>query len=292
MRSILLRDDQPAVLVLGHFAPQLQGIHGFAGPEQLHTLVAQFYDVPHISSKGLLYQDYVHNPSLAAETYFIDPVLPNTAGHQVLADTLIHYFQTQICAAWSAANGYSFDVPIPSFDASGAGEAADAKGLFGGMGIRKGEAAAEEVAKGSPPAHLVDEPAFQVPPFLLSTRPTIGGGSDSYRFTEISPFCVSANDLINPLPPSLFYGSGWHAFKPKASAGDAQLEAGSHYWYSTYPTSKLRVPIKIRGGDVAIWYMTEARGRPSSAISCWVDNNYAGAAIIDSAGQGDSPAPV
>ncbi len=48
VRSILVRPDQPAVIILGHFSPQIQAQNGFAGPELLHTVVAQFYDVPHI----------------------------------------------------------------------------------------------------------------------------------------------------------------------------------------------------------------------------------------------------
>jgi hypothetical protein len=38
----------PAIIILGHFSPQIQAQNGFAGPELLHTVVAQFYDVPHI----------------------------------------------------------------------------------------------------------------------------------------------------------------------------------------------------------------------------------------------------
>lgn len=48
VRSILVRPDQPAVIVLGHFAPQVQAQHGYVGPELLHTIVSQYYDVPHI----------------------------------------------------------------------------------------------------------------------------------------------------------------------------------------------------------------------------------------------------
>jgi hypothetical protein len=43
---------------------------------------------------------------------------------------------------------------------------------------------------------------------MINTRP-----GDS-PFEEIQPCCVSANDLINPLPPSLFYGSGWSTQHP------------------------------------------------------------------------------
>jgi len=48
IRSLLLRPDQPAVIMLGHFSPQLQNEHGFAGPDVWHSAVAHFYDVPHL----------------------------------------------------------------------------------------------------------------------------------------------------------------------------------------------------------------------------------------------------
>jgi hypothetical protein len=48
IRSLLIRPDQPAVLILGHSSPQILEQSGFLGPDQWHTLVAQFYDVPHI----------------------------------------------------------------------------------------------------------------------------------------------------------------------------------------------------------------------------------------------------
>jgi hypothetical protein len=49
VRSILVRPEMPAVIILGHFSPQVQAQNGFVGPELLHNVVAQFYDVPHIS---------------------------------------------------------------------------------------------------------------------------------------------------------------------------------------------------------------------------------------------------
>ena len=48
IRSLLIRPDAPAVLVLGHTSPQTIEADGFLGPDRWHTLVAQFYDVPHI----------------------------------------------------------------------------------------------------------------------------------------------------------------------------------------------------------------------------------------------------
>ena len=48
IRSILLRPDAPAVVILGHFSPQVHAQSGFSGPDTWHSVVAQFYDAPHI----------------------------------------------------------------------------------------------------------------------------------------------------------------------------------------------------------------------------------------------------
>jgi hypothetical protein len=48
LRALLIRIDNPAVIILGHFAPQYQDAHGFGGPEVTHAALAQFYDVPHV----------------------------------------------------------------------------------------------------------------------------------------------------------------------------------------------------------------------------------------------------
>jgi hypothetical protein len=48
VRSILLREDQPAIVILGHFSPQVHQTSGFGGPDIWHNIVAQFYDVPHV----------------------------------------------------------------------------------------------------------------------------------------------------------------------------------------------------------------------------------------------------
>ena len=293
VRSILIRPDQPAVIALGHFAPQLQGIHGFAGPEQLHTLVAQFYDLPHISTKGAIYHEYLENPSLAVEKYFADMVLASPKGHNIITDVLVHYLQRQICSAWSAAKGYTFDVPVFTRDSDTA-EVSAAKGLFRGMGdVRKGETKNKDEAevarrKSAPKTNL----APAVPPFLMNTRPDAKAGSKPYRFHEVMPHCVSANDLINPLPATLFIGSGWHVQRPKHAIVDSLTSADSYYWHAKYPKSKLRVPIKVSGGDVAVWYLTQDKTRAPSAVRCWVDNNVAGGVLISGVSKADEePGP-
>ncbi|CCO32195.1 hypothetical protein BN14_06249 [Rhizoctonia solani AG-1 IB] len=107
------------------------------------------------------------------------------------------------------------------------------------------------------------------------------------KFREVKPFCASANDLVNPLPPSLFYGSGWNVrADPKADA-----ELLRHYWSSDLPTSKMRVSVKLAAGDVGVYYVREKQGDPIAEIACWVDDNVAGAVKVTNRGTGEVPLP-
>ncbi|KAH7106845.1 hypothetical protein BKA62DRAFT_740667 [Auriculariales sp. MPI-PUGE-AT-0066] len=314
VRSILVRRDQPAVIILGHFSPQIQGIHGFAGPELLHTLVAQYYDVPHISIKGMLYNSYLRSPD-AVRKYYADPVLANPTGHELISDALAAFFQQQICAGWASATGASFDsLPFPLGGDMGIDPSpADSRGVFGGIGLRRGDAGKNGEADGveidnanavhaGGDTHAEAEAGpgqgvpmasaygyMNVPLARMSDRP-----SDVARFREVEPFCVSANDLVNPLPPSLFYGSGWLAYHP-AKGPHLSLEESRHYWYSTMPTSKLRVQLKVGAGDIAVYYLQEpasADGKLNSEVRCWVDDNVKGSKMINNAGEVDRPTPA
>nr|XP_018267158.1 capsular associated protein [Kwoniella dejecticola CBS 10117]OBR89316.1 capsular associated protein [Kwoniella dejecticola CBS 10117] len=261
VRSILVRPDQPAVIILGHFSPQIQAQNGFAGPELLHTVVAQFYDVPHISAKGLLYQDYLSDPEQARSAFFTDPVLANPAGHELIADLIISYMQSQICAGWAATMGHAFDVPYMG---------APDQSVLGleGSSANTGSGGSKEELEAEGGGLAAKLRAIKVPQAMLSDRP-----SDILRFREVNPFCVSANDLINPLPPSHFFGSGWFAYHP--TKGAAQEE--KHYWYAELAGSKFRVPITLSAGEVAIYYLQNPEDRPLGRAACWVDDNYANA---------------
>jgi hypothetical protein len=122
----------------------------------------------------------------------------------------------------------------------------------------------------------------------IASRPS---DLNSLDYEEIAPMCVSANDLVNPLPPSLFHGSGWHAFHPPPT-GVPGTDSISHYWFSTLPTSRLRVPLIVSAGDIGIYYIREPRAvlasEGSSAVECWVDDNYDGRVFIDNEGDSDS----
>lgn len=219
------------------------------------------------------------------EPYYVDPILASVHGHRVLADVLISYFQSQICAAWSAAGGHSFEsIPIlVTPDIGGAG--ADPH-LFGGVGARVGAAAPEFGDKAddakkpmqAPPSVPI-YPELRIPPVRIGTRPR-----STRPFEEPVPFCASANDLVNPVPPSLFYGSGWMVAHPPQ--GVSPLLTAAYYWHSSMPMSRIRVPIKAGAGDIGIYYLKESEETigDGSQLECWVDDNYGGSVIMENAG--------
>ncbi|KAH9811212.1 hypothetical protein DFH28DRAFT_982543 [Melampsora americana] len=280
IRSLLLRQDQPAVILLGHFSPQLQSEHGFAGPEVWHSAVAHFYDVPHLSVKGLLYEEYLVNPEKVKQSYFIDPVLANAKGHELLADTVISFLESEICSVWDQAaleadlaglappvlgdSGFS---KSESLSMTGS-NANTAPSLLGGKGLRKGsEPGIENEENGGGSLSKTAKAGYsKLPPFRIHDKPhTIS------NFREIKPNCASANDLINPLPQSVFINSGWEPIAPKIDAEDER-----HYWYSEKGGSLIKIPLKVGGGDIAVYYQKGPRKDGWGSVKCWVDDNTAG----------------
>jgi hypothetical protein len=263
--------------------------------ERSHTLL------PPPSSKAALYPSYISSPS-SITRYYADPVLANAAGHGLLADTLIAYIQSQVCVAWSAAKGSGAALPIYYTLGVHAGTPPkDATGLFGGKGPRKGAAGAAGApvaGAGAPAPADAEAPrpraasghnpfGLQVPASRIGSQP---GDMSMRTHEEIAPACVSANDLVNPLPPSIFYGSGWNAYHPPQTTIPI-ITSASHYWYSTLPTSRFRVPISIGAGDIGIYYVLEPRAvlgsEGPSSVDCWVDDNYLGRVTIDNEGNTD-----
>lgn len=251
---------------------------------------------------------YLQNPS-SVQHYFTDPILANSYGHDLLADVLISYFQAQICAAWAAATGTASEIlpgPGPAVYNEKAKTPTDARGLFGGVAQRKGAAGAAAPEDPGLAAPLNPAPvAFAEPgtrqlseqlyPNLKMPQARIGARPADYvarSFEEVTPFCVSANDLVNPLPPSMFSGSGWEVFHPPP--GSAELSSFAHYWYSSLPTSKLRVGLQVGAGDIGIYYLKESANEVGlgSAVECWVDDNYQGAVVIENAAKVGEPTPA
>lgn len=253
---------------------------------------------------------YLQNPA-TVQRYFTDMILANPYGHELIADVLISYFQAQICAAWATAIGTASELlPGPGQVVyEKAKTPTDARGLFGGVAQRKGAAGAAAPddpsdtnnAPNALPAHLAFPepntrqlseklyPNLKVPQSRIGQRPVDYAARE---FEEVKPFCVSANDLINPLPPSMFSGSGWEVFHPPP--GNADTSSYAHYWYSSLPTSKLRVGLQVGAGDIGIYYLKEPASEVGlgSAVECWVDDNYVGAVVVENAAQVGEPTPA
>lgn len=287
IRSIMLRSDHPAVIILGHYSPQTQEVHTHLGPDTVHAAVAQFYDVPHISMKPLMYAPYIVYPD-AVKALYVDAHLSSPAGHTLLAEILQAYFQSQICHTWAAVT--SPDVHSQHVE--------PLAGVAGGVVLRKdggGMAGVGLTGGGSPNrvpnfagiGYMLDaRPA----PFNIKTRP-----HELSDYREPKPFCVSANDLINPLPPSLFTETGWHVQHPSGSHGGGHKGVeNSHYWYSKIPESRLKVPIKLSAGNVGVYYMKEPWNSEdgNSAVDCWVDDNTGGSVRISNGADVGSPTPA
>lgn len=276
--------------MLGHFSPQIQGEHGFAGPEVWHSAVAQFYDVVHLrcvlssdppvtvsrsqsalrSVKGLLYEDYLMNPQKVRQSYYLDPILANSKGHELLADTLIAYLESEICQVWDQA---ALETDLAAL--AGGKQAAplalgdDYPSLLSGKGLRK----AADAGLDADDAELAAAGGrgrsgyLRIPPFRITDRP-----HSLSQFREIKPNCASANDLINPLPQSVFAGSGWKPVQPKPDDEDEM-----HYWYTDMPGSLLKIPIKVGAGDIAVYYLKGPEAEGWGTVLCWVDDNVDGA---------------
>ncbi|KAF9268541.1 hypothetical protein L218DRAFT_977087 [Marasmius fiardii PR-910] len=289
IRSLLIRQDSPAVLLMGHFSPQLWNAHGPFGADHYHNVVAQFYDVPHLSTKPLLFNDFMQDPAAIAK-YYADPILASPDGHQLITDVLIGYFQSQICQVWEDILGGDSPGHLGGGQAQGG---VGGGGLFGGVGQRKGvpephpnhldgheevevDAEGNRIKLGLPDRISGSEQhagLLGVPQARMSSRP-----NDGKTFEEIAPFCVSANDLVNPLPPGVLQGTGWSAFHPGGVGGHV-MNTKAHYWYSTLPGSKLRIPIIVGAGDVGVYYLMSG-DEEASEVKCQVDDNYGGAKTL------------
>src|SRR5262249_13161432 len=107
------------------------------------------------------------------------------------------------------------------------------------------------------------------------------------NFREIKPSCASANDLINPLPQSVFINSGWGPVVPKADSEDER-----HYWYSEKPGSLLKIPLKVGAGDIAVYYQKGPQSQGWGSVLCWVDDNTPGAVELKGHWDRDYVQPV
>lgn len=255
VRSLLLRPQRPAVLMLSSFSPQTQSEHGFYDAEVVHNTVARFYDVPHISVKGLIYHRYLLNSTQVSQTHFLDPILMNESGHTLLADAAIAYLQSEICAHIEAVH---YD---GSFHEHGTESLLDYESTE--------SASPTEFAGDADIEHKDGSNAeSDVPPFLMLDTP-----DGNWRSRDIVPYCFTANALLHPLPNDALRGTGWT--REDAAGFDKKAS-----WFSETPGSRLRIPIEVSAGDVSVRFSQQPIEQGYGRASCWVDDNSSGAVVL------------
>lgn len=229
--------------------------------------------LPPRSVKGLLYEDYLLNPSKVRQSYFLDPILANSKGHELLADTVIAFLESEICQVWDQA-ALETDIAALGGNTQPISPLAlgdDYPSLLSGKGLRKAADAGLD-AEDADLAHAGGRAGgrsgyLRIPPFRITDKP-----HQLSQFREIKPNCASANDLINPLPSSVFAGSGWNPVQPKPDDEDEM-----HYWYTDMPGSLLKIPVKVGAGDIAVYYLKGPEAEGWGTVLCWVDDNVDGA---------------
>jgi hypothetical protein len=75
-------ESQPAIVILGSWAPQVAQDQGYGDPQIVHLPIATYYDIPYISLKRLIFNHYTRFPQSTVKTFWLrDQLHPNARGH-------------------------------------------------------------------------------------------------------------------------------------------------------------------------------------------------------------------
>lgn len=289
LRVLLEFKTQPAVLILGSWAPKIAQDRGYADSQMLHLPVAMYYDIPYISLKRLMFNHYTRFPHSTATTFFLPDFLhPNARGHRVLTDITISYLESELCQL----NTYGLPV-VPSVDLT-IGTSAPASSLIDEDFPMMAFPVDGKIDWSQPPegwettydqskidAIGTEKRHFALPqspyaiPFVSAFKPLEEvlspdspdpeSAAHIHSIPQPDLFCADANDPKHPMQPSLH--DNWEPYDWKGE---------KHYWVSSTVGARLRVPIKVSAGRVAIYYF-RSRNYDLGDAQCWVDDNEEGA---------------
>ncbi|OXC65398.1 hypothetical protein C361_02228 [Cryptococcus neoformans Tu259-1] len=289
LRALSEFQNEPAILILGAWAPQIAQDQGYGDPQVVHSPIALYYDVPYLSMKRVLFSHYLRYPHSTAKTFFQPDLLhPNARGHRILSDLLIAYLDSELCML----SKYGLPIAPPSQDIISTTRRftdlidvafpLDTPHLVDPATPPEGW---EETFKTEPLEALSRErrlfavlpTPYSVPPVGMFTplrdvvNPTNDDPITGEHITTIAQprlFCADANDKKNPMKPT--QADGWEPF---AWNGE------KHYWVSHKSGSRIRVDIKVNAGKVAVYYFRSQHYNLGDA-KCWVDDNEKGAVTL------------
>lgn len=289
LRVLLEFQSQPAVLILGSWAPRIAQGRGYADSQLIHLPIAMYYDIPYMSLKRLMFNHFTRFPHSTTKTFFLpDALHPNARGHRVLADITVAYLESELCLL----NTYGLPV-VPAVENT-IGTTAGADSLIDDKFPMMAFPVDGKVDWANPPegwettyeqdkidAIGQERRYFALPqspyslPFVSAFKPleeviSIEDADPStpdhiHSIPQPELFCADANDPNHPMKPSAH--DGW---KPYDWKGE------KHYWVSSTVGARLRVPIRVSAGRVAIYYF-RSREYSLGDADCWVDDNEDGA---------------
>ncbi|GFZ44294.1 hypothetical protein JCM24511_02016 [Saitozyma sp. JCM 24511] len=289
LRVLLELDHEPAVVILGAWAPLVAKDYGYGDSVIVHLPIAHYYDVPYISLKRLMFNHFLRYPySTARSFYQLDRVHPVARGHRILADLLISYFDTELCllaihgvpesttrpGTLATTEPFSsfIDIPFPMDtlfidDPSSAPQGWD----------ETFDEALLPLLLSESRRFVVPTSPFSVPPVGLFTPlsevndPTQPDPTDPNSLLYLPQpdlFCADSNDPVNPMRPQS--SEGWTEFV---------WNKEKHYWVSDKVGARIRVDIKANEGRVAVYYFRSQHYHLGDA-KCWVDDNEKGAKTL------------
>ncbi|BEI86200.1 hypothetical protein CcaverHIS002_0604870 [Cutaneotrichosporon cavernicola] len=286
LRVLLEFKTQPAIVILGSWAPQIAQDVGYADPQIFHLPIALYYDIPYLSLKRVIFYHYARFPHSTAKAFFLgDQLHPNARGHRLLADLLIAYLESELCML------HHFGLPtVPSVEetiattnpASSLVELSFPFQMDGAVDWTivpdDWEVTFDEdklAAIGEERRHFaLPQTPYSIPFFntfqplsevLDPSKPDPPRPDHIMSLPQPTLYCADANDPKHPMQP--VEHEGWEAWDWKGE---------KHYWISSTIGARIRVDIKVSAGRVAISYFRSKQYDLGDAY-CWVDDNESGA---------------
>ncbi|QRV85463.1 carbohydrate esterase family 16 protein [Ceratobasidium sp. AG-Ba] len=290
LRIALEFPNEPAVLVVGAWGPQLSFDYGYMDPSVTHLPAVQYYELTSDRIKPLLYVHHLRYAHTVGETFWTkDYVHPNAAGHKVLGDLTIAYLEKQLCLLnhFGVLNETALgggptvrtlgSEPVNDTDSFELIRLPPTPEL---VHNRTDDGETTDVAY-----PLLPDPQERISTLRLATPytvpPTIIGQALSELFSPWKPdaplrtpppphpFCADANDEAHPLTPSDKYG-GSHGWVEHVAHG------GKHSYAADDVGARIVVEVAVAEGRVAVFYFRSETYSPGVA-ECWVDDNRKGA---------------
>ncbi|KAJ9101773.1 hypothetical protein QFC21_003112 [Naganishia friedmannii] len=288
LRALLTLPSQPAVIILGAWAPTIAQDQGYADPQLVHLPIASYYDIPYVSMKRMVWESYLRWPGSVRRAFWVDDGLhPNVRGHRVLADVLTSYLEFELCRvsilglpkdrepSTTLATHATFDSMIDlsfPFDSPLMTDPRTPppgwERMFNASAVKAiARESRQFISKPSPYSLPLTEIFTPLRDIVADSSPTDDAKNPEALLDLVQPqmFCADANDPQHPMRPVI--SDGWREY---------DWNGEKHYWVSDKVGARIRVDVKVAEGRIAVYYFRSKMYDLGDA-KCWVDDNEKGA---------------